>query len=191
MPSKKIGTIFNLSPLKNVTQIYFRNKCGARQRVYVAVPSNSTTHQSARTLRIHTLYLVMRNFPGKTLVPADRQNVRAREFSYGPERPVRGRQCVVGFAQLGRDPGKHMNAEGTIITATTAHFRSTTVDWHQACCRKRPWRASQAPSKRPIPMAISRTRTTLAPCGAAVSRNAAINSLSPRRLPTAFRSPFS
>src|ERR1700719_883492 len=32
-PSKKIGTIFNLSPLKNTTQIYFRNKCGTYQRV--------------------------------------------------------------------------------------------------------------------------------------------------------------
>jgi hypothetical protein len=62
-------------------------------------------------------------------------------------------------------------------------WRTTTMaDWQQACCRKRRLRASQAPSKRPIPMAISRTRTTLASRGAAVSRNTAINRLSPRRL---------
>jgi hypothetical protein len=37
--------------------------------VYVAIPSNSTTHQSTRTLRIHTLYLVIRNFSGKRSCP--------------------------------------------------------------------------------------------------------------------------
>jgi hypothetical protein len=61
-------------------------------------------------------------------------------------------------------------------------------DWHQACCRKRPLRASRAPASRPIPMAISRMRTKSAARGAAVSKNAALNRLSPRRLPTAFRS---
>jgi len=69
MQNKQIGTIFNLAPLNHAT--YFRNKCGTYQRVYVATPSNSTTHQSTRTLRIHSLYLVIRNFSGKTLVPAD------------------------------------------------------------------------------------------------------------------------
>ena len=64
------------------------------------------------------------------------------------------------------------------------------VDWHQACCRKRPSQASLAPSKRPMPIATSRTRTTLAPSGAAVSRNTFINRLSPCRLPTAFRFEF-
>ena len=72
MQSKQIGTIFNnLSPLKKTGQIYFRNKCGAYQRVYVAIPSDSTTHQSTATLRIHTLYLVICNCSGKTLVAAD------------------------------------------------------------------------------------------------------------------------
>jgi hypothetical protein len=72
--------------------------------------------------------------------------------------------------------------EGITITTTTTRFRSTMADWQQACCRKRRLRASGAPSKRPIPMAISKTRTTLAPHGAAVSRNTSINRLSPRRL---------
>ena len=72
MQSKQIGTIFNLSPLKKTGQIYFRNKCGAYQRVYVAIPSDSTAHQSTTTLRIHTLYLVICNCSGKTLVAADR-----------------------------------------------------------------------------------------------------------------------
>ena len=66
-----VVSIFTLPPLNHTTQIYFRNKCGTYQRVYVAIPSNSTTHQSTRTLRIHTLYLVIRNCSGKTLVPAD------------------------------------------------------------------------------------------------------------------------
>ena len=73
MKSKQIGTIFNLSPLKKTEQIYFRNKCGAYQRVYVAIPSDSTAHQSTTTLRIPTLYLVIRNCSGKTLVAADRK----------------------------------------------------------------------------------------------------------------------
>src|SRR5580693_1401061 len=38
-------------------QIYFRNKCGTYQRVYVAIPSNSTAHQSTSTVRIQALYL--------------------------------------------------------------------------------------------------------------------------------------
>jgi hypothetical protein len=49
------------------------------------------------------------------------------------------------------------------------------ADWHQACSRKRPLRARRALNKRPIPMAISRTRTKLAAREAAVSRNASIN----------------
>src|ERR1700722_545911 len=60
-------------------------------------------------------------------------------------------------------------------------------DWHQACCRKRPLRASQAPTNRPSPMKISRTRTKLAAPGAAVPKNPSFNRLSPRRLPTALR----
>jgi len=71
MQSKQIGATFNLPPLNHTRQIYFLNKCGTYQRVYVAIPNNSTTHQSARTLRIHTLYVVIRNLSGKTLVPAD------------------------------------------------------------------------------------------------------------------------
>jgi len=45
-------TIFNLIPLKTTAQIYFRNKCGTYQRVYVAIPGNTTTHHSTSTLRI-------------------------------------------------------------------------------------------------------------------------------------------
>src|SRR5580704_19265606 len=61
----------SISLLGKTTQIYFRNKWGMYQRAYVAIPSNSTTHQSTSTVRIQALYLVMRNFSGKTLVPAD------------------------------------------------------------------------------------------------------------------------
>jgi hypothetical protein len=93
MPSKKIGTIFNLSPLKNTRQIYFRNKCGTYQRVYVTIPNNSTTHQSARRLRIHTLYLVMLNFSGRTLVPADSKMYKPASSVMVPSAP-----CVVANA---------------------------------------------------------------------------------------------
>ncbi len=61
-------------------------------------------------VRIHTLYLVIRNVSGKMLVPAE-SNVQSREFRYGSERPVRRRQCVVGLAQLGRNPWKDINVE--------------------------------------------------------------------------------
>lgn len=60
------------------------------------------------------------------------------------------------------------------------------ADWHQACSRKRPLRARRALNKRPIPMAISRTRTKLAAREAAVSRNTSINKWSPRKRATAF-----
>src|SRR5580704_6536603 len=33
-----------LGPLKHIAEIYFQNKCGTYQRLYVAIPSNSTTH---------------------------------------------------------------------------------------------------------------------------------------------------
>src|SRR5713226_2825714 len=62
------------------------------------------------------------------------------------------------------------------------------ADWHQACCRKHPLRASRAPTNRPTPMAISRTRTKSAARGAAVSKNASLNRLSPGALLTAFHS---
>jgi len=93
MKSKQIGTIFNLSPLKPTTQIYFRNKFGTYQRVYVAIPINSTTHQSTRTLRIHTLYLVIRKFSGKTLVPADN-----KMYSPASSVTVPNAACVVASA---------------------------------------------------------------------------------------------
>lgn len=93
MQSKQIGTILNLSPLKHTAQIYFRNKCGTYRRVYVAIPSNSTTHQSTRTLRIHTLYLVIRNFSGKTLVPAD-----SKIYSPASSVTVPNAPCVVANA---------------------------------------------------------------------------------------------
>ena len=93
MHSKQIVTIFNLSPLKKTTQIYFRIKCGTYQRVYVAIPSNSTTHQSTRTLRIHTLYSVIRNFPGKTLVPADNKMYNPASSVTIPSAP-----CVIANA---------------------------------------------------------------------------------------------
>jgi len=93
MHSKQIVTIFNLSPLKKTTQIYFRIKCGTYQRVYVAIPSNSTTHQSTRTLRIHTLYSVIRNFPGKTLVPADNKMYNPASSVTVPSAP-----CVIANA---------------------------------------------------------------------------------------------
>jgi hypothetical protein len=38
MQSKQIGPIFNLSPLKKTTQIYFGNKSGAYQRAYFTPP---------------------------------------------------------------------------------------------------------------------------------------------------------
>src|SRR6266403_4403716 len=59
------------------------------------------------------------------------------------------------------------------------------ADWHQACCRKRPLRASRAPANRATPMAISRARTKSAARGAAVSKNSSLNRLSPCRLPIA------
>jgi hypothetical protein len=43
-------TIFNLIPLKTTPQIYFRNKCGTYQRVYLAIPGKSATHHSTSTL---------------------------------------------------------------------------------------------------------------------------------------------
>ena len=64
------------------------------------------------------------------------------------------------------------------------------ADWHQACSRKRPLRARRAPTNRPIPMAISTARTKSAARGAAVSKNASLNRLSPCRLPTASHSCF-
>ena len=93
MESKQIGTIFNLAPLNYTKQIYFRNKCGTYQRAYVAIPSNSTTHQSARTVRIHTLYLVIRNFSGKMLVPAESKMYSPASSVTAPNAP-----CVVANA---------------------------------------------------------------------------------------------
>jgi len=91
--SRQIGTIFNLSPLKRTTQNYFRNKCGTYQRVYVTNPSSSTTHQSTRTLRIQTLYLVIRNCSGKTLVPAESKMYSPANSVTAPNAP-----CVVANA---------------------------------------------------------------------------------------------
>src|SRR4029077_8148693 len=42
------------------------------ERAYVAIPRRRTIHQSKRTLRIHNLYRVMRNFAGSRFVPAAR-----------------------------------------------------------------------------------------------------------------------
>ena len=60
-------------------------------------------------------------------------------------------------------------------------FRSTITDWHQACCRKRPLRASQAPMSSPAPIAISSTRIKSATSGAAVRRNPSFKKALPGR----------
>ena len=52
-----------------------RNKCGAYQRV--SIPRISTTHQSARVLRIQALYRVIRIFSGSNRVPADKKMYQA------------------------------------------------------------------------------------------------------------------
>jgi hypothetical protein len=78
---------------ESATQIYFLNKCGMYQRVYAANPSNNTIHQSTRTLRIHNLYLVIRNFSGKMLVPAE-----SKMYSPASSVTVPNAACVVASA---------------------------------------------------------------------------------------------
>src|SRR4029453_2951329 len=51
-------------------RIHCRNTCGTYQRAQGATPDKSTTHQSTSTVRIQSLYLVIRSFSGNTLVPA-------------------------------------------------------------------------------------------------------------------------
>src|SRR5215470_4041436 len=58
-------------------------------------------------------------------------------------------------------------------------LRITMMAWHQACCRKRLMRANQAPITRPIPMAISRSRTRSVAPDAAEPRNPSFNGPSP------------
>jgi hypothetical protein len=52
--SEQMETIFIFLQVMS-RDIYLCNKCGTYQLMYVASPSKSTTHQSTRTLRIHTL----------------------------------------------------------------------------------------------------------------------------------------
>jgi len=163
----------------------------ARTSAYMfAIPSNSTTHQSTRTLRIHTLYLVIRNFfrqkrscPRTTrcTVPRVLSRFRALRALW----QVRSKPC-----RAWPEPWEahERGMKEIIITTTTARFRSTMMDWHQACCRKRPLRASRAPTNRPTPWRFRGRELHWAARGAAVSRKAFINRLSPRRIPTAFPS---
>ena len=79
------------------------------QRAYVAIPSISTTHQSARTVRIHALYLVSRSFCGKTLVPAASRMYKTRDLGDSSKHRVRRRQPIESPAKLLGNPGENLN----------------------------------------------------------------------------------
>jgi len=55
------------------------------------------------------------------------------------------------------------------------------ADWHQACCRKRPLRAKPSADQQTYPHGDFEDENKIAARGAAVSKNASINRLSPRR----------
>src|SRR6202166_2688198 len=109
---------------------------------------HSTTHQSARTLRIHTLYLVMRNFSGKMLVPADskmhKQRVQLRSRAPRAWSPMRSRLCPA-WPESWEAHERGMKEPSS--PQTTAKFRSTMVDWHQACCRNAPCEPAKRQAK--------------------------------------------
>src|SRR5437763_5638264 len=69
--------------------------------------------------------------------------------------------------------------DGVIATATTTKLRSTIVDWHHACGRKRLVRANQVPTSSATPMATSNSRTTSGASGAEVPRNPSLKVLPP------------
>jgi len=80
--------------LNHKTQSYLRNKYGTHQIVYVAIPNNSTTRQNSRRIRIHTLYLVIRNFRGKALVLSDSKMCGPASLV-----AVLNAACVIAIAQ--------------------------------------------------------------------------------------------
>src|SRR5207302_8892707 len=60
--SRQIGTNFNHPPCNRISRIHLWNPCETYQRGYVANPNKSAAHRCTRTLRIHTLYLLMLTF---------------------------------------------------------------------------------------------------------------------------------
>src|SRR6266566_2462167 len=67
-----------------------------------------------------------------------------------------------------------------MVAAMTARLRSTMAERHQACCRKRLVRASQAPKRSPTPIVVSSSRTTSAVSRAAVPSIPSLKASPPR-----------
>jgi len=112
MKGKQIGTSFNLPPLNHKSTNLFPKQIW---NVPASVRSKSQQeHEPPEHKYSSHPGLVSRD--AKSLRQKVRtrrqQDVEPREFGDGSERPVHRRQCVVSLSQFGRNPGKHMNAEG-------------------------------------------------------------------------------
>jgi len=156
MQSKQIGTIFNLSPVNRTRKSISETNAARTSACMLLFPATARPTR-ARGRFASTLVFSDSQFFRQNGSCRGQQDVQSREFRYGSERSVRRGQCVVSPAELGRNPRKHMNAEGR----NHHHRNYSEVQKHDyglapGVLPKAPLRSKPSTDQQTYPMAISR-----------------------------------